>query len=107
MRLEGLDVEEELSFVVHGPTREDFSVANRRLEWRRMPEIERLGRLYVVVAVDEHRRCPRRAAPLADDDRVAGRLMHTRLEAHSAHRIGHPVRRARGVGGVLGTRTDA
>ena len=109
MRLERLDVQEELAFVVDRAAREDLSVAHRRLERRAVPELERLGGLHVVVAVDEHRRrARRRLAPFADDDRMA-----RRRDASSpsrpivAQRLGDPLGGARGVGVVLGARADA
>ena len=72
MRFERFHVQEELPFVVHRPARKDLSVTHRRLEGRRRPEVERLGRLNIVVAVDENRWSSRRVSPLADDDRVTG-----------------------------------
>src|SRR6185436_7408217 len=81
MRLERLDVQVELTLVVDGPAREELTVANGRLERRRLPQIERLCRLHVVVTVDQHCLRAGSAAPLADDDGVSGRRVDLRLEA--------------------------
>src|SRR6266699_5486596 len=70
VRLERLHVEKELAFVVHRSARENLSVAHSRLERRRCPELERLGRLDVVVAVDENGRRSGRIPPLTDYDRM-------------------------------------
>src|SRR5205807_816999 len=85
MRFEGFDMKEKLSFVVHGAASEDFSGAHLRLEWRRLPEAERLGGLDVVVTVDENRRrAGARVAPFADDDGMARRGVHPGGEADPA-----------------------
>ena len=107
MRLERFHVQEELAFVVHRSAREDVSVAHRRLERRRRPQLERLGGLNVVVAVDENRRRSRRISPLADDDRVAGSRIDLRRHADLVERCLHPLGRASRVGVVIRFRADA
>src|SRR3954467_3384222 len=66
VRLDRLDVQIELAFVVDGAARQNFSVANRRVERRRLPELERFGGLHVVVTINEQRRLARCTAPLTD-----------------------------------------
>jgi hypothetical protein len=100
-------VQEELSLVVHGAAREDLPVAHRRLEGRRRPELERLGRLHVVVAVDEDGLRAGRPAPFTEHDRVPRRLEDLRRQARGPHVRRQPLRRARHVGLVLGARADA
>src|SRR5690606_6101545 len=79
-----------------------------RLEGRRGPELERLGGLHVVVAVDEYgRRVRAGAAPFADDDRVAGRALDGGLERGLAHAGGEPLGGALHVRLVLAARADA
>ena len=56
VRLQGLDVQEELALVVGRAAGVDAPVAHGGLEGRRGPEVERLGGLHVVVAVDQHGR---------------------------------------------------
>ncbi len=50
---DGVNARDELALVVAGPARIKIAVANRRLERRRLPQIQRLGRLHVVVVVDQ------------------------------------------------------
>jgi len=50
----GQGVEEHLALVVGGPAPQQLAAALRGLERRRLPLVERLDRLHVVVPVDEH-----------------------------------------------------
>ena len=102
MGFERLDVQEELAFVVDRPAREYFSVPHRRLERRRRPEIERLGRLHVVVTVDDHRRSTGRLSPFSDDDRMTRRRVNRRRHTDPVERRLKPLRRALGVRVVVG-----
>src|SRR5581483_9502108 len=63
----------ELALVVGGAARVQVPVANLRLEWVAVPELERVRRLHVEVAVAEDRRraVARRGANLADRERLA------------------------------------
>ena len=54
-----LEVGEVLAFVVARAAREERAVAHARLEGRRLPQLERLGRLHVVMAVNHEVRPPR------------------------------------------------
>ena len=74
VRLDRLDVHEHLALVVGGAARVDLAVAHRRLERRAGPQIDRIDRLHVVVAVEEDRRLARRVQPVAVDDRIARRV---------------------------------
>ena len=74
VRFDRLEVHEHLALVVGRAARVDLAVADGRLERRRLPEVERIDRLHVVVAVEEDRRRARRAEPVAVDDRIARRL---------------------------------
>ena len=58
VRLDGLEVHEDLALVVGGATRVDLAVPDGCLEWRRHPFVDRIDRLHVVVAVEEDRRLP-------------------------------------------------
>ena len=98
-RLEGaasLDKGHRLALVVAGAARDDdFPPAverlDARLERRRLPQIERIDRLHVVMAVEQHARrlavglaAALPVAALADDDRVAVGRSHARLQAEAA-----------------------
>ena len=67
------DGHEVRTLVISGPAAPDASVADDRLEGRRGPEIQRVGRLHVVVAVEDDMGPLLRAAPAAEHDRVEGR----------------------------------
>ena len=45
---------EDLSLIIRGPPCRDHSILNRRLKGRRVPEIEGIGGLNVVVSVNEN-----------------------------------------------------
>ena len=107
VRLDRLDVHEHLALVVGGAARVDLAVAHRRLERRAGPQIHRIDRLHVVVAVEQNRRLARGVQPLAVDNRVARRSMSRTFCMPTAQRIGGPLRGAADVGGVLGKRADA
>ena len=67
----GLDLNVDLPLVVAGAAREDIVAAHFRLERRRFPFVERIGRLHVVVAVEQDRGFSRRAEPFRVDQRIA------------------------------------
>src|ERR1700686_1301665 len=98
---ERLDVEENLAFVVHGSSGEDLLVAHGWLERRRSPQLQRFGRLDVVVAIDENGRCSWRVSPLADDDRVTGGWVDLRRHTDFVERCLHPLGRPPRVGVVV------
>jgi hypothetical protein len=104
---ERFHVEEELPFVVHRSASEDLSVAHGWLERRRCPQLERLRRLDIVVAVDENGRRAGRVPPLADDNRVAGGRIDLRRHTDFVEGCIHPLRRAPRVGVVVRLRAHA
>ncbi len=64
----------DLALVV-GRAPADHPVAlDERLERRRLPQLDRIDRLHVVVAVDDDRRGVGRVEPIAVDDRMAAGL---------------------------------
>ena len=108
MRLDGLEVHEDLALVVGGAARVDLAVADRGLERRRLPQVERIDRLDVVVAVEQDRRRALRRQPVAVDDRVARRLDQPDvLHADPAQFVGRPFGAAAHVGLMLRQRADA
>ena len=62
---DGLDLDVDLALVVAGAARVDVVAAHFGLERRRLPLVQRIGRLHVVVAVEEDGRLAGRAQPLA------------------------------------------
>ena len=102
VRLDRLEVHEDLSLVVGRAAGVDLAVANRRFERRRLPQLERVHRLHVVVAVEEDRRRARGAEPVAVDHRIAGRVDQPDVvQADAPHLVGAPVGAAPHVGGML------
>ena len=95
VRFDRLEVHEHLALVVGRAARVDLAVADRRLERRRGPQVHRVHRLHVVVAVEQDRRRARRrratrrrrrdgpAFPRAA--RSAARCAASRRAVHSAH----------------------
>ena len=108
VRFNRLEVHEDLPLVVGRAARVDFAVADGRLEGRGFPQLDRVDRLHVVVAVEEDGRRARRAQPVAVDDREAGRVDQLDvLQPDAAHLLRRPVRAALHVGRVLRQRADA
>ena len=65
IRFNGLEVREVLAFVVAGAAAEERAAGDARLEGRRFPELERLGRLHVVMAIDHEMRAAAQPCALA------------------------------------------
>jgi hypothetical protein len=92
--LDGEDAGDELPLVVGGAAGDEGAAPDLGRVRVRFPELERLGRLDVVVVVDHQR--PRPAPDLAVDDRgAAGGVDDAGLDAAAAQQVG---RRRRGLG---------
>ena len=73
--IERLEMEVDLPFIVGRSASVDTAVSGRWLERRGNPFVQGLYRLYIVVPVDENRRCViTRLEQIAIDDRMARRL---------------------------------
>ena len=107
-RIQRANMNVHLSFVVGRAAAEQIAAADGRLKGRRGPQIQRLGRLHVVVPVEKNGRLARRVQRFAVNER-----MHFRgndfdiVEARAAQAFGHPFRGALDVRLVLGLRADA
>ena len=100
-RLDGLQEDRDVALVVARPAGEHPAVDDDRIERRRRPLVDRIGRLDVVVAVDDDRRRPGRMEPVGVDDGVAaGRRGLGVVHSDRAESLGQPVGRALAVGGV-------
>ena len=73
-RLRGAEMHVDLALVVRRAAAEHPAVAGDRLERRRLPELDRVDGLDVVVAVDQRRRLAGGVEPVAVDDRMAAGL---------------------------------
>jgi pimeloyl-ACP methyl ester carboxylesterase len=71
---------DQLAFVVGDAAREQLAVAARQLERRRVPQLQRLGRLDIVVVVAQQRALAG-AIRLAQHHRVAGARHNFGVEA--------------------------
>ena len=107
-RFGGLDVHVHLPFVVGRAAGVDVAVVNGGLEGRRMPKLQRIGRLDVVVAVAKHGGLAGGVQPIAIDERIArgGNDLDV-FQARAAQAFGHKLRGGSDVGLVLGKRADA
>ena len=76
MRLHRLDVHEHLALVVGGAARIDLAVAHGGFKRRTGPQVHRIDRLHVVVAVEQHMRRAGLAVHLADDCGMTGCRPH-------------------------------
>ena len=82
---------ERLSFIVGRPSAIDVLAAHGGLEWRRVPGLHRIGRLHVIVTVDEHGRTSASMPPIGVNDRMAGGRHDPHLiEAGAAQVRGEP-----------------
>lgn len=72
--LHRVEVGEVLPLVIAGAPGEEGTAFEARLEGRAFPKVKRLGRLHIVMAVNEKRRLGgmRRARRFGDDDGMAG-----------------------------------
>ena len=107
--LDRLEVHEQLALVVAGAARVDALVLVARLERRSDPLVERVGRLDVVVAVDEHGRRvrPRHCSHSAVTIGWCARLVHRgALDADARQLVGDPLRRAPHLAGALRVGAD-
>src|SRR5436853_152123 len=98
---------EDLPLVVGGAARVEAPVAERRLERRRRPFVQRVGRLDVVVTVEEQRRGTGHFRPPAPDDgmRIAAEESDV-VAAEPAQLFRDPLRRAPAVRIVRGESRD-
>ena len=100
--LDGLEMHEHLTLVVGRSARVNLAVADGGLKGRRLPQLDRIDRLHVVVAVEKHRRCAFGAKPVAIDDGIARRLDQADVgQANAAHFVGGPLRTAPHIARVL------
>jgi hypothetical protein len=79
--LGGPQLGQMLALVVGAAAAVQAAVADLRLERRAGPGVQRVGRLHVVVAVDEHGGRGRRPGPLTEDQRPARAVEDGRLQA--------------------------
>src|SRR5262249_52575257 len=87
--------------------RVDVSIANRGLERGRVPLAERVGRLHVVVAVNQDRRRAGDRFGLRVNDGMAGRFTQLGLQTQPAELSGDPLGGAADVLAMLAVAADA
>ena len=105
--LDSLDRDVDLPLVVGRSAGEDIFTANIGLEGRRLPLLERIGRLHVIVAVEQQRGLSRGSQPLRIDQRVAFTLdQFGVLQARAAQFTQGELGRPANVRLVLGKSAD-
>src|SRR5216684_1487669 len=96
-----------LALVVGSTASKKIAVAHRRFERRRRPEIERLGRLHIIVAIEENRWLTRSFQRLGVYERMEIRGHDfNRFKSSGAQMVGNPARSALDIRLVLGFGTD-
>ena len=106
-RLQRLDLRPHLALVVHRAAGVEVAVALRRLEGRREPLVQRIGRLHIVVAVKEHGRLARGMQPVGIDQRMTvGFDQPHVLHADAGQLGGQRLGGAAAIALVLGQRGD-
>ena len=104
---EGLDVHEQLALVVVGSAAPDGFVVHLRVEGIVIPLVQRLHRLDVVVAIDQHGAGLGIDDLLAEDDRMAGGLADAGfVGARFQQQVGEGLGAEIHVGLVLGPGAD-
>ena len=85
------NMRENLALVIAGAARGDDAVLDAGIEWGPMPEIERIDRLHVVVAIDQDGRtsCFPRSTP--HDDRMPWRFMSLGSQSDGREFLFQPV----------------
>ncbi len=103
-RFERQNLREVLPLVVAHAARVEPPVADRRLEGGREPLVQRVGRLDIVMAVEDHRRRARRVVPLGEHHRPPGGRDDPRRQPDALHHV-RDVRRH--LGDAQPVRADA
>src|SRR5690348_14206503 len=80
---------QNLAFVVYGPASVQLAIADSRLEGRRLPQLDRVHRLHVEMAIDDHRRRARPLKPLGIRGRMAARLQQLAVAQADALHLGY------------------
>ncbi len=86
------DVREDLTFVVGGTTRKDVAIFQHRLERRRIPKLQRIGRLNIIVSVNHHRLAAGLMFVFRPDHRMARRRHQLRFQADRGQFFHQPMR---------------
>jgi len=91
----GREQQVELAFVVDRAPAVEILTSHRGLKRRGVPELERVGRLHVEVAVAEHRRrvAPARRRQLPNHERLAAPVHDPAVASRAAHEVAYPARR--------------
>ena len=108
-RADGFHQDEELAFVVGGAAGVEIAVADDGLKRRRDPFLQRIGRLDVVMAIEQQRRFAGRAGPFARapaDCRLPSISRAFSRPARASQSRTNSAARPH-VGGVFGERADA
>ena len=98
---------EHLPLIVGGSPGVEIPVADGRLERRREPWLERLGRLDIVVAVDQERRLARGTQPFGVDDRMPLRRDQLGFQPHGRQVVANEGRRSLRILVVIRLGADA
>src|SRR5918993_1311158 len=78
-RFDGQQGDEHPRLVIAGATRVDLALPDGRLEWRRLPQIERVWRLHIVMRVDQRSRFAVVHVPSAVDQWMSTRFENLHL----------------------------
>jgi len=105
--LHGFDVGVDLSLVVTGAARVDDVVFDPGLEWRRIPQVQWIHRLHVVVAVEEQGLAVGPDLGFSIDQRMAAQVEDLDRQAQFFQLVGDKGGRAPGVLVVVALGTDA
>ena len=106
--LHGFDLNVNLPLVVARAAREDVVAAHLRFKRRRLPLVQRVRRLHIVMPIKQDRGLTRGAKPLRIDQRIAGSFDQAGgVHPRTAQFLNSEFRRAPDVGLVFGKRADA
>ena len=86
------NVRKNLALVIGRAAGKNVAVFQNRLERRRIPELERIGRLHIVMAVDHDRAAARLMFVFRPDDRMSRRRNELRLRPIACELLHQPMR---------------
>src|SRR5438034_11466005 len=85
------NVRQDLSLVVRCATRENVAVLQDRLERRRIPQLQGIGRLHVIMSVDQYCAASGLMFVARPNNRMPTRWDKLRLQADASEFFHHPI----------------
>src|SRR5215216_3471679 len=96
-----------LALIIRGTPAIEMIAAHHACKWWRLPLVQRVCRLNIVVTIDYYRRTIRRPKPIGIDDWMAARRNnHDPLHSDLTQMACEPLRTSADIAGILASRAD-